>query len=912
MIRKAIAILFSIKTSLLLLAVLGIGAAVATFIENDYGSSTARVEVYYSWWYLGALWLTGINLAGVIWRYRMWRHPPRFLFHSAFLLIGIGAATTHYLGQEAILHIREGSSEDRTLSAEPYLQVTIRTPKGAWYQEFRKEFSALGGNAFEETILFDGGKELKLSFVDYTFAKKGRSTMGLLRLRVCYGGQCQTTRLVGKRGAKGFAKELDFGEVKVKLEYGSKIVKLPFALKLRDFELERYPGSMAPSSYASEVTVLDPESGDYDYRIYMNHTLEHRGYKFFQSSYDQDERGTILSVNDDPGKWPTYLGYILLALGLLWNLFDPGSRFGRLIRYLKRTAPLWAALLLLGIASAPLSAATLEDFERYLPGYAEASGATSETFGRLIVQSPMGRMEPVDSLNTQLLYKIHGSLSYRGMGPDQVLLGMLSRPELWRYARIVKVKSPRLRRLLGLPERERYAAFADAFEGKKGYKLKKELEGAHRLKPGERGTFERELIALDEKLNVIYMVFYGNLYRIFPIPGDPRRTWVNPLEGMEKFAGRQKAQIESLTRNFIDAMAAGNWPEAQKAIGEIGRYQRRYGADLIPPERKIEAELFYNRLHLFLRLVGIYLLLGILLILAGFAEILKQKPGRWFARLRLGAAWALGLLFALHSFGLGLRWYIAGHAPWSDAYESLLYISWSALLAGLIFFRRSLLVMGATVTVAGIFLFTAHLSNINPQITNLVPVLKSYWLTIHVSVITASYGFLGLGALLGFLVLLLFILRDPVRRPQIDRAIHRLVAVDEAALIIGLSMLTVGNFIGGVWANESWGRYWGWDPKETWAYVSIVAYTLILHLRLLPRLDRPFVLATASFLAFASIVMTYFGVNFYLSGMHSYATGDPLPVPTWVWWSLGVAIATILAAWPKRGLERLKLSSFRP
>jgi len=224
-----------------------------------------------------------------------------------------------------------------------------------------------------------------------------------------------------------------------------------------------------------------------------------------------------------------------------------------------------------------------------------------------------------------------------------------------------------------------------------------------------------------------------------------------------------------------------------------------------------------------------------------------------------------------------------------------------------VFFRKSLLVLSATIIIAGIFMFTAHLSNINPQMTTLVPVLKSYWLTIHVSIITASYGFLGLGAVLGYIVLLLFIVRNPDRRPHIDAAIYRLVAVDEAALIIGLSLLTIGNFIGGVWANESWGRYWGWDPKETWAYVSIVAYTFVLHLRLIPRLNRPYVLAMASFLAFASVLMTYFGVNFYLSGMHSYATGDPVPIPTWVYWVSGFAAATILAAWPKRGLGRLKL-----
>jgi len=354
-------------------------------------------------------------------------------------------------------------------------------------------------------------------------------------------------------------------------------------------------------------------------------------------------------------------------------------------------------------------------------------------------------------------------------------------------------------------------------------------------------------------------------------------------------------------------VSESRWDDAQKAIGRIAVFQHRYGADLLPDPARVKAELFYNRLHLFPRLVGIYMLLGMLLLILGFAEIVQKGEKPLFVWSRRLAGMVLVVLFLLHTFGLGLRWYISGHAPWSDAYESLLYISWSAMLAGVVFFRKSLLVLAATVIIAGIFMFTAHLSNINPQITTLVPVLKSYWLTIHVSIITASYGFLGLGAVLGYIVLLLFIVRNPERRPHIDAAIYRLVAVDEAALIIGLSLLTIGNFIGGVWANESWGRYWGWDPKETWAYVSIVVYTFVLHLRLIPRLNRPYVLATASFLAFASVLMTYFGVNFYLSGMHSYATGDPVPIPAWVYWVSGFAVVTILAAWPKRGLGRLKL-----
>lgn len=897
---------FSFRTTLLLLFLLGIGAAVATFIENDFGTSSARVLVYDHWWYETVLGLAGLNLLGVIIRRKMWRRPSLFLFHAGFLVILLGAGLTRYAGQEGILHIREGKSENRMISTEPYLQVTIRSHGKKYYQAFKKELTALGSNAFSHTIHFGGTEKMGISFADYSYSKKEGHDMGMLSVKVCYHGSCKTERLIGQRSMKGYPKRFDFGETDITVEYGSKVLLLPFEVKLRDFQLDRYPGSMAPSSYASEVTVLDGKR-EFDYRIYMNHTLDYGRYKFFQSSYDQDEKGTILSVNDDPGKWPTYLGYLMLALGFMGNFFAKLSRFGKLVKYIRSSSI--SLLPLLVMTGLSLHAGEPISFSQYLVGYQHGSGHTAEKFAGLMVQAPMGRMEPVDSLNAQLLYKLHGSLSFEGLDRNQVIMGMLSRPELWRDAKLIKVKSPKLRKLLGLQPEEHYAAFSNAFVGKNGYKLKTAVEQANRLNPNKRGTFEREVITLDEKLNVIYMIFYGNLFKIYPLADDPSNAWYNPLKAIDKFTGKAKRAVESMTRGMIDAIVAEKWVEAERMIEQIRNYQYRYGAALIPSQSRVDAEFFYNTLHLFPRLVGVYMLLGLLLLLLGFAQVVSNASGGFYRTAQRLAVVLLFLLFLLHTFGLGLRWYISGHAPWSDAYESLLYISWSAMLAGMLFFRRSLLVLSATVIVAGIFMFTAHLSHINPQITNLVPVLKSYWLTIHVSIITASYGFLGLGAVVSYIVLLLFIMRNPQRRPHIDQAIYDLMAVTEAALIIGLSMLTVGNFLGGVWANESWGRYWGWDPKETWAYVSIVVYVFVLHLRLIKQLDSPFVLAAASFVAFASILMTYFGVNFYLSGMHSYATGDPLPIPAWVYGVSALGVMTIALAYPKRRLPRLKLPS---
>jgi cytochrome c-type biogenesis protein CcsB len=256
--------------------------------------------------------------------------------------------------------------------------------------------------------------------------------------------------------------------------------------------------------------------------------------------------------------------------------------------------------------------------------------------------------------------------------------------------------------------------------------------------------------------------------------------------------------------------------------------------------------------------------------------------------------------FLAHTAGLIIRWYIAGHAPWSNGYESMIYIGWASVLAGFIFSRKSMMTMAATSIMTGLILFVAHLNWMDPQVTNLVPVLQSYWLAIHVAMITASYGFLGLGALLGMITLILFILKKPHNQDRLNLAIKELNAINEMSLIVGLVLLTVGNFLGGVWANESWGRYWGWDPKETWALVTILVYAVVIHIRFIKGLYTDYAYSVISLLAFTSVLMTYFGVNYYLAGMHSYAKGDPVPIPDFVPWTYAVVAIVIAMAYPKR------------
>ncbi len=908
-------ILFSFKTTLVLLALLGAGAGVATFIENDFGTSSARILVYNNIWYEIVMILTTINLIGIIYKFKMWKNLPRFLFHFAFVVILIGAIITRYIGYEGIMQIPQGVTTNKMISLEPYVQITVKDKDEVIiHEEHQKEFTSLipSLNNFSFTTTFDNNT-LTISYKDFMFAKKETSTMGLLTVEATFNDKKEDVRLPGLRGQLGVPKELKFDNYTVILEYGSRYIDLPFSIRLNEFQLDRYPGSMSPSSYASEITVIK-DNKTYDYRIFMNRTLSEGNYLFFQSSYFPDETGTVLSVNNDPGKWPTYLGYFLLTLGLFLNFFDKKSRFRKLTKFVssKNLAMFLLALALFSNTNLNANeqnkedkiANKVEETVDYLNKLKDESKVTADKFGHLIVQSSGGRMKPLATLNREIVQKLSGRSSFLGMDANQLVLGMLSNPDVWKNVKIIKVQTPKLKKFLNIPLEENYISFSEAFNEKGEYLLSAETEKALQTKPIERGTYEKDLIKTDEKLNIIYSVFNGALLNIFPKvydqgSSDDNYKWYSPLDAIQSFTGQNQAAIQSVVRGLMSSLTEHNWEAANNFIDMTALYQDKVGTDIKPSKEKINAEIIFNKLDIFFNLTLAYVLLGLIMVILAFVVIFKQnfKPEKTTKTVFI----ILALLFAIQTFGMGYRWYLSGHAPWSDIYETLIYISWSAVFAGVIFFRNSLLALGAATIIAGIFMFTAHLTDVDPQITNLVPVLKSYWLTIHVSILTASYGFFGLSAILGFLTLLMFIFRK--NRPHLDEIIKHVGAINEISLIIGLAFITIGNFLGGVWANESWGRYWGWDPKETWAYVSIVVYAIVLHLRFVKTLNTPYTLATASLLAFSSIMMTYLGVNFYLSGMHSYATGDPVPIPTWAYVTVATALITIALAYRNRDLK---------
>ena len=680
--------------------------------------------------------------------------------------------------------------------------------------------------------------------------------------------------------------------------------QLPFDIYLRDFVLDRYPGSMSPASYASEITVKN-NNENFDYRIFMNNVLDYDGYRFYQSSYDQDEKGTVLSVNKDPGKIPTYIGYFLLCLGMFMNFLNPHSRFRTLARLINKDTLKHASviifILLLSFGSEKTFA---QDLNLTLP---VVNTNHAKALATLIVQkSADGRMVPFDTLSREILEKIHQSDSYKGQNSNAVMLSMLVDVDKWQMEPFILMPQNQAVRdaianILEIPS-TKYISYKDFFDENNRYKLQKYVENANRKNPNARGVFDKEIIKLDERANVVNLVFSGELFKFIPVQNNPNNVWLAPFSAVTTLKGDEGHIVLALIHNYFSAVENafkdGNWTRADEGLKFIKEYQEKIGYKVMPSKTKVEMEIFSNKAEIFVKLAPVYLIAGFLLLILVFSKMVVPNLKISFI---FKVVYVLNVLaFVIHTVGLGLRAYLSGHAPWSNGYESMVYIAWALSLSGIFFSRKSPIALSLTSILSGVVLMVAHLSEMNPQITNLVPVLNSYWLSIHVSVITASYGFLGLCALLGIFTLFLmcFLKKDGKYNLNILRNITEATRINEMAMIFGLCLLTVGNFLGAIWANESWGRYWSWDSKETWALVSILVYAAILHLRMIPKYCNQFVFALWSMFAYWVIIMTYFGVNYFLTGLHSYAAGEAAQIPNYVYW--GFALMVVLALFARR------------
>ena len=656
-----------------------------------------------------------------------------------------------------------------------------------------------------------------------------------------------------------------FEGVNYKIWIGPEETVLPFSIKLNDFVLERYPGSNSPSSYESHITLSDPELGlKQDSKIFMNNVLKHRGYRFYQSSYDMDEKGTILSVNKDlAGTTITYAGYFLLFLGILLSIFNSKSYFFGLMK----KASTGTSIILLFLLSSSFSVSAAEP--------QPVSPEIANAFAKVWVQGHDGRIKPFSTLAYEVVMKVSRAEDLAGQVPEQIVLGMSVKPQEWQQVEMIAISDDKIEAKLGRTGGK--ASFNDFFDQQGNYKLVNDIQSAFGKKPAERNAYDNNVIKVDDRLNVVYQVYHGDMFRFFPSPNRADQTWYTPIAHFPASFGADSVLVARLFPDFLMALQNGNQEGGIKSAEGIIGYQQMYGSALIPGKAKQQLEILYNHVNIFKDLSGWYVVLGLVLLGFFFHSLFTGKP----LQKKAVSYTVIGLFigFLAHVAGLIVRGYVSGHMPWSNGYESMIYIAWAVMLAGLIFARRNPMVLAAAAILSGLTLFVAQMSWLNPEITNLVPVLKSYWLAIHVAIITASYGFLGVGAIIGAVNLLMAASQNESNRGRISLTIEQLTFINEAAIILGLYFLTIGTFLGGIWANESWGRYWGWDAKETWSLISVLLYGFISHMRLIPGFRGWYAFNLASVLGLLSVLMTYLGVNYYLSGLHSYGSGEGLQFP---------------------------------
>ena len=972
-----------------LMVILIVVLALATFVESSYSTQTAWALVYGTHWFEVLLLLIGINIVGVMVKQKFFRRKKIvvFIFHLAFILILIGAAVTRFISYEGNMHIRENGISNVMLSNNAYVDVvleangdTVRHSKAVMFSDLTphdyRMKASIGGNKvkirsvlymanaveqyvespggepfmkvmivtdrqtsvgipsgsvqeangltmgfnttdttalvnfysrgdeiwlvapFKVTLMqmggnegegYDAGTEVPIregalysmghmrmalqSFIPSARKQIVRATsgqmgthMGAVKLQIKYMGMTSEVFVPGLAKLKGEPVQGSMGNLDYSITYGSREIQLPFSLFLKDFEVERYPGSNSPSSFVSEVVLIDSDLGiQEEHRIFMNNVLKHRGYRFYQASYDNDEMGTILSVNKDrAGTLITYLGYLVLIAGMIVAMFIPGTRFAMIAKKTSSAAKsIIMVMLLLG--------GGFSLFSQEVPPKEQA-----KEFGYLWVQDKGGRFEPMNTLSNEVVRKVTKHSSYEKYTADQVLLGMIMYPDVWQSKRLFEIKHPDLQRLTGY--RGNMVSFNDMMDDSTGSYLLSDLVNDAYSKPvAMQSELDREVIKLDDRLNAFYLVQTGGLIRIFPDQGAENHKWASVSEAMMGQMTDKKDTMSHVFLRYLTALQQGNYGAARVYIDQLSENQ--LSTVVLPPESKKNLEIFYNRINMFPLLAKLYGIFGVIMMTLAF--LLVFKPRKLYSLLFKTGVILLAAMLLIHSLLLAVRWYISGHAPMSNGYESMIFVSWVTLLAGLIFVKHSRYALALTSILAALSLLVAGMSNMNPEITNLVPVLKSVWLTIHVAVVMAGYGFLGLASIMGLLNVVLYACLNTANKTKLEEVILQVTRVNHLTLIVGLYFMTAGVFLGGVWANESWGRYWGWDPKETWALITVLVYALVSHMHKVPGLRGRFAFNLAAFISYSSVLMTYFGVNFFLGGMHSYASGSSFKIPLW-------------------------------
>jgi len=894
--KKILNFLFSMPFMAFLLVVLAVSMAAATFIESSSGPVAAKAVVYNAWWFELAILLIFINILANIFKFNLWRLKklPILVFHLAFLVIILGAGITRYIGEEGMMSIREGEQTNKYLSSQTFFYAELI---GQGEPASTQQAVLLSKRSKRQLRTRLKSESHKISFrsTDYTTGMEMSAQMtgqanpnqpDILKVLVEADGVKEELFVKGFANKALYLSDYEVNGIKIRAGFGAMEASLPFELKLVDFDLERYPGSNSPSSYASEVVLVDQaENIEEPHRIFMNNILKYKGFRFYQSHYDQDEKGTVLSVNNDAlGTGVTYFGYFLMFLFIALAMIFPGTRFRKLIQSTRTpVAAIVSIFLITALSFSSLSAQTVAK---------KMDANEVKAFGEMWVQGSDGRFEPVNTLAQEIIRKVIKKNKYGDMSAEELWLNMLVDPVKWEGVKLFEIDKPEIARMLGVSGTK--ASFSDFFVNG-NYALGQGVNLAFSKQPSERTGIDKELIKIDEKLNVFYYGLNGQLLRIFPDKNDMNGKWFDLTSKPANLPQEDSLFVVGSFSEYLSAMGSNDVAKARQYREAISKYQIQYGSEVIPKATKGKLEILYNKVLIFERLAPFYATVGLLFLIIQF--MVMFRPAKWQKPISWGFTALVVVGFLLHSAGLAIRWYVSGHAPMSNGYESMIFVAWGTLLAGVLLIRRSHMAVALTAILAALSLLVAHLSWMSPEITNLVPVLKSVWLTVHVAVIMTSYSFLGLAALIGIVVLGLYASKTISNQKTVDTHIEHLTKLNQISLIVGLYLITIGCFLGAIWANEAWGRYWGWDPKETWALISILVYTFITHMHHIKGMNSSLTLNMGSVLGFSSILMTYFGVNYFLGGMHSYAGGEAPTLPTAAYVVLIVIVVLIYWAY---------------
>ena len=610
-------------------------------------------------------------------------------------------------------------------------------------------------------------------------------------------------------------------------------VGLPFTVGLENLEISRYPGSDNPSGFTSHVTITRDDKEE-RLTVSVNHPLRISGWRIYQASYEPEKGASIFSLAYDPwGSAISYFGYALLFIAFLMLTFSPNSRFSRLRKELA-TLGCSAALLVAGTSNA---------------------GARDVSWDKVTAQDSRGRIVTMDTYSREMMRKIHHDEEWDSLGAVESVIRIMSNPQSVYDAPFIYQKNKEIAAIIGQTE-GKLASFGSILDENGNYKIGRLVDEALSVPSQQRSQLQKDVLKLDEKANLLYALVQGRQLPLFPVRGNRDSRWLSPADNLSSIAPEDSTFIRDVTAMILSE-------NSQKAVDLVTQYQQKCAGESLPSSGRLKQELLCNRVRPFKTGAMGYMACALLLMVCSM--MLRKR-----SRLQKGACLAVlilsTLVFMLHTWGFAARWYCSGQPPLSNAYEVTVFLSWCVALLSLLLSRRSASASAFGLFFAGALLLVAGMNSMDPAVTPLVPVLQSPWLMFHVAVIIAGYGCFGINFLLSA-----YGLGAIAVSGQESATVKRTAILVEIFAIVGLMLMTLGTFLGAVWAGESWGSYWSWDPKETWALITILVYTITTHARLVPKLNSPKWLFLLSVIGILCVLMTYFGVNYFLVGMHSYA-----------------------------------------